>query len=250
MSADPKGWANRNMLKRLGRMKLVQEALGFLLAAYIRLVRRTNRFTFEPADLDAAIAGQTPLIVAMWHGQHLMISFAWPRSIARMAALISRHGDGGVNAAALRRLGVTPIRGSGARSAEKRGKGGASAMREMLRALDGGASVAITADIPKRARVAGDGIVLLAKLSGRPIAPTAVVTSRRFDFLSWDRASLGKPFGRGAIVVGELIHVAPDADDRAMEEARRAVEAGLDAVHARAYAKVGAADPGAGLRGD
>jgi lysophospholipid acyltransferase (LPLAT)-like uncharacterized protein len=234
------------MLKRLGRMKFVQETLGLLLAAYIGLVRRTNRFTLEPADLDGAIAGQTPLIVAMWHGQHLMISFAWPRSIARMAALISRHGDGGVNAVALRRLGVQPIRGSGAGA--KRQKGGAPAMRELLRALADGASVAMTADIPKRARVAGAGIVTLARLSGRPIAPTAVVTSRRFDFKSWDRASLGKPFGRGAIVVGELIHVAADADEAAMEEARKAVEAGLDAVHARAYAKVGAADPGAGLR--
>ncbi len=236
------------MLKRLGRMKFVQETLGLLLAAYIRLVRRTNRFVVEPADLDAAIAGQTPLIVAMWHGQHFMISFAWPRSIARMAALISRHGDGGVNAAALRRLGVAPIRGSGASTGARRRKGGVSAMREMLRALSSGASVAITADVPKRARVAGSGIVLLARLSGRPIAPTAVVTSRRFDFNSWDRASLGKPFGRGAIVVGDLIHVAGDADEQAMEVARKAVEAGLDAVHARAYAKVGAADPGSGLR--
>jgi lysophospholipid acyltransferase (LPLAT)-like uncharacterized protein len=236
------------MLKRLGRMKFVQETLGFLLALYIRLVRRTNRFAVEPPDLDAAIAGQTPLIVAMWHGQHFMISFAWPRSIARMAALISRHGDGGVNAAALRRLGVAPIRGSGASAGGTRRKGGVSAMREMLRALSGGASVAITADVPKRARVAGPGIVLLARLSGRPIAPTAVVTSRRFDFSSWDRASLGKPFGRGAIVVGDLIHVAGDADEQAMEVARQAVEAGLDAVHARAYARVGAADPGAGLR--
>ncbi|MGO8798433.1 MAG: lysophospholipid acyltransferase family protein [Roseiarcus sp.] len=236
------------MLKRLGRMRLVQEALGFLLAAYIRLVRRTNRFVIEPADLDGAIAGHTPLIVAMWHGQHFMISFAWPRSIARMAALISRHGDGGVNAAALRHLGVAPIRGSGARSPRKRHRRGASAMREMLRALSSGASVAMTADVPKRARVAGSGIVLLARLSGRPIAPTAVVTSRRFDFASWDRASLGKPFGRGAVVVGELIHVASDADEQAMERARKAVEEGLDAVHARAYAKVGAVDPGAGLR--
>jgi len=75
-----------------------------------------------------------------------------------------------------------------------------------------------------------------------------VVSSRRFDFKSWDRASLGKPFGRGAIVVGDLIHVARDADEQAMELARQAVEAGLDAVHARAYARVGAADPGAGLR--
>jgi lysophospholipid acyltransferase (LPLAT)-like uncharacterized protein len=247
--AIDKAWRIK-MLKRLGRMKFVQETLGFFLAAYIRLVRGTNRFTFEPPDLDKAIAGQTPVIVAMWHGQHFMISFAWPRSIARMAALISRHGDGGVNAAALRRLGVTPIRGSGARPGRKRDKGGVPAMREMLRALAGGASVAITADIPKQARVAGHGIVLLAKLSGRPIAPTAVVTSRRFDFKSWDRASLGKPFGRGAIVVGDLIHVAADADAQVMERARLAVEAGLDSVHARAYAKIGARDPGDGLRRD
>ena len=236
------------MLKRLGRMKFVQETLGFLLAAYIRFVRRTNRFSVEPQDVDGAIAGQTPLIVAMWHGQHFMISFAWPSSIARMAALISRHGDGGVNAVALRRLGVTPIRGSGGRADRMHHKGGVPAMREMLRALSDGVSVAMTADVPKCARVAGAGIVALARLSGRPIAPTAVVTSRRLDFRSWDRASLGMPFGRGAIVVGPLIHVAGDADDQALEEARKAVEAGLDAVHARAYAKVGAADPGAGLR--
>jgi hypothetical protein len=33
-----------------------------------------------------------------------------------------------------------------------------------------------------------------------------------------------------------------------MEAARRAVEDGLDAVHARAYAMVGSRDPGANLR--
>ena len=237
------------MLKRLGRSRFVQEALGFLLAHYLRLVQRTNRFTREPADLDAAIAGQAPIIVAMWHGQHLMISFAWPRSIVRMAALISRSVDGSAQAAALRRLGVTPVRGSTGRAERARRKGGAPALRELLRQLDSGASVALTADAAKQARVAGLGIVTLARLSGRPIFPTAVAVSRRFDFNSWDRASLGKPFGRGAIVVGEGIRVAADADDEAMEAARRAVEAGLDAVHARAYAMVGSRDPGDGVRG-
>jgi len=236
------------MLKRLGRTRVVQEALAFLLVAYIRLVRRTNRFTVEPADADALIAENAPLIVAMWHGQHFMMTFAWHRSIARVAALISRHGDGGVSAAAHRRLGVIPIRGSGGRADRMHKKGGALALREMLRALAGGASVVITADVPKRARVAGEGIVTLARMSGRPIVPTAVVTSRRFDLDTWDRGSVGKPFGRGAIVYGDLIRVPADADAAAMERARQAVEAGLDAVHARAYAKVGGVDPGAGLR--
>jgi lysophospholipid acyltransferase (LPLAT)-like uncharacterized protein len=236
------------MLKGLGRTRFVQEALGWALAFYLRLVQRTNRFTTVPEDIEAAIAGRTPLIVAMWHGQHLMISFAWPKSIPRMAAMISRHGDGGAQAAALRRLGVTPVRGSGASAERSREKGGAPALRELVRQLDSGASVAMTADVPKRARVAGVGVVTLARLSGRPIAPTAVVTSRRFQFNSWDRATLGQPFGRAVVIVGDLIDVAADADEAAMERARLAVEAGLDAVHRRAYAMVGAADPGADLR--
>lgn len=238
------------MAKAWERGSFAQEALGFLLAQYLRLVRLTNRFAREPADVDDAISGQTPVIVAMWHGQHLMISFAWPKSIVRMAALISRHEDAGPQAAALKHLGVTPVRGSGGRSTRIRQKGGAPALLALRRLLDGGASIAMTADVPKRARVAGLGIVTLARLSGRPIAPTAVVTSRRFDFNSWDRASLGKPFGHGAIVVGDLIHVPPDADDATLEAARLAVQSGLDAVHARAYAIVGARDPGADLRSE
>jgi len=235
------------MAKGMGAAWL-DEALGSLFAIYLRIVRRTNRFKREPADLDAAIAGQTPVIVAMWHGQHLMISYAWPKSIARMAALISRHADAGAQAVALRRLGVTPVRGSGGRAERSREKGGALGMLALKRLLDQGVSIAMTADVPKTPRVAGLGIVTLARISGRPIAPTAVATSRRFDFNSWDKASLGKPFGRGAVVVGDLIHVPPDADAAALEAARKAVEEGLDGAHRRAYALVGAMDPGANLR--
>jgi hypothetical protein len=121
-------------------------------------------------------------------------------------------------------------------------------MIAMMRALKEGEMVVLTADVPKIARVCGLGIVTLAQRSGRPVVPVAVVTSRRIDFRSWDRASLGLPFGRGAMVLGEPVHVAADANDEALEAARRAVEAGLDRVHARAYALVGAADPGASLR--
>ena len=111
-----------------------------------------------------------------------------------------------------------------------------------------GATVAMTADVPKIARIAGLGIVTLGRISGRPIVPVAVVTSRRIDFKSWDRASIGLPFGRGAIVIGEPIRVAANADAEAMEAARLAVQDGLDAAHARAYALIGDVDPGAHLR--
>ena len=231
-----------------GIVGFAEEAAGFALANYLRLVRRLNRFVVEPAPLEQSLGAQHPAVVAMWHGQHLMIPFARAPNMTRACAMVSRHRDAGLQAVALRRLNVEPIRGSGARGEKVREKGGAKALIALRKKLDEGATIAMTADVPKVARIAGLGIVTLGRISQRPIVPVAVVTSRRIDFNSWDRASIGLPFGRGAIVVGEPIRVAAQADAAEMEAARLAVQDGLDRVHARAYALVGAADPGAGLR--
>ncbi|HZH51524.1 MAG TPA: lysophospholipid acyltransferase family protein [Microvirga sp.] len=235
------------LVKRIARTRPVQEVLGGLVAGYLKLVQRTNRFVMEPADAYDRIGPLMPVIAAMWHGQHFMIHFA-KRPQDRAASLVSRSGDGEFNAVALRHLGVRAIRGSGARGRDVRKKGGIAAMRAMLRALDDGEMVVMTADIPKISRVCGDGIVTLAQLSGRPIVPVAVVTSRRIDFKSWDRASIGLPFGRGAMVLGDPIHVPREADAQTLETLRQQVERELDAVHERAYALVGSKDPGAKAR--
>lgn len=229
------------------KTKLAQETIGRLLAGYLRLVQRTNRITIEPPDIYDNVRPELPLIIAMWHGQHIMIPFARPDWMPA-CSLVSRHGDGGFNAVALRQLGIGAIRGSGALGKKIREKGGAGAFLAMMRRLAAGETMVLTADVPKRARIAGPGIIQLARASGRPIHPIAVVTSRRIDFNSWDRASLGLPFGRCAIVVGEAITVARQASEADCETARLALESGLDAVHARAYAIVGARDPGADLR--
>ncbi|HEX2727011.1 MAG TPA: lysophospholipid acyltransferase family protein [Beijerinckiaceae bacterium] len=236
-----------SLAKRISRSRPVQELLGFLFARYLGLVQRTNRFVTEPADAYARIGPHMPVIAAMWHGQHFMIHFA-KRPQDPAASLVSRSADGEFNAIALRHLGVRAIRGSGARGRDPRLKGGAEALRAMLRALDAGEMVVMTADVPKIARVCGEGIITLARLSGRPIVPVAVVASRRIDFASWDRASLGLPFGRGAMVLGEPIFIDRHADEAALVGARRAVEDGLDQVHERAYALLGARDPGAATR--
>lgn len=229
------------------KTRVAQETLGRLLAGYLRLVQRTNRIVFEPADIYDHVRPELPLIFAMWHGQHIMIPFARPDWMPA-CSLVSRHGDGGFNAVALRELGIGAIRGSGALGKKIREKGGASAFLAMVRRLAAGDTMVLTADVPKRARIVGPGIISLARASGRPIRAVAVVTSRRIDFDSWDRASIGLPFGRCAIVVGEPITIARDADEATQEAARLAVQASLDAVHARAYELVGSRDPGAGLR--
>jgi lysophospholipid acyltransferase (LPLAT)-like uncharacterized protein len=234
------------MLKRILRAKPVLRGAGRLMALYLKLVRRTNSFVVEPADADATVYPLTPVILAMWHGQHFMIPYA-KRPQDAAAVMISRHGDGEINAAAAEAFGLMTVRGSGAQRQDQiRKRGGMEALRAALQTLKGGATLAMTADVPKVSRVCGRGIVTLAQLSGRPIVPAAVVTSRRKDFQSWDRTSIGLPFGKGAIVFGQPISVSREADDLAIEQARLAVQTALDEVHVRAYALVGGSDPGAG----
>jgi lysophospholipid acyltransferase (LPLAT)-like uncharacterized protein len=170
----------------------------------------------------------------MWHGQHFMVPFI-KRAGHRAKALISRHRDGEINAIAAERLGIGTIRGSGDSGLRYDRKGGVGAFREMLTALAEGYNVALTADVPKVSRVAGLGIVMLARESGRPILPVAVATSRRIELDNWDRSAINLPFSRGAMVSVEPIRVPPDADDAVMEMYRLKIEAGLNAATARAY---------------
>lgn len=231
------------MIKRLGRHPLVLAAIGTALAGYLKLVYLTNRFTIEPEHVHAETQEDLPVIVAMWHGQHFMVPFAkpkhWPAKV-----MISRSADGEVNAIAARKLGLGLIRASGGRNARQiKKRGGMRGFIEAVRALREGFSIAMTADVPKGpARHAGEGIVQLAKHSGRPILPVAVATSRSIELDSWDKASVNLPFGRGSIAVGELIWVPNDTEDAALEAFRLKVEDGLNAATKRAYELVGRAN--------
>ena len=109
----------------------------------------------------------------------------------------------------------------------------------MVRALAEGYNVALTADVPKRSRVAGLGIIMLARESGRPIMPVAIATSRFIRLHNWDRTTINMPFGRGAMVGLEEIVVPADADAETMEKLRARLESHLNEVTRRAYAQVG-----------
>jgi 3-deoxy-D-manno-octulosonic-acid transferase len=135
----------------------------------------------------------------------------------------------------LRQFGISAIRGAGA-GHRRRDRGGAYALRNAVRALETGSIVAMTADVPpRRPRTAGDGIVALARLSGRPIIPVAAATSRFFVLNTWSRMTVNLPFSKLALVAGDPIFVSADASDSEIESARRLVENSLNSVTARAY---------------
>jgi lysophospholipid acyltransferase (LPLAT)-like uncharacterized protein len=219
--------------KRVAGSSSAQKTIGFLSAEYLRLVRNTSSLVVDPADFYERIGPDVPFITAMWHGQHFMMPF-FRRDPLKAKVLISRHRDGEINAIAAERLGIGIIRGSGTHGRDVHRKGGVRGFRGMLDALAEGYNVALTADVPKVSRVAGRGIVQLAQASARPIYPVAVITSRRIELNNWDRSTISLPFSRVAIAVGPAIRVAPDADDVAIENARREVEEQLNATLMRA----------------
>jgi lysophospholipid acyltransferase (LPLAT)-like uncharacterized protein len=208
--------------------------MGIGAAYYLRLVWRTTKLIVEPADAYQQLPRHVPIIVAMWHGQHFLMPFIKPPGF-RAKVLISRHRDGEINAIAAERLGIGTIRGSGSHGKNFPKKGGVLAFNEILATLKDGYNVALTADVPKVARVAGLGIVKAAQLSGRPIVPMAIATRHRIDLDNWDRTAINLPFGRGGGVAGSPIYVPADADATTLELARLAVEEALNAVTKRAY---------------
>jgi lysophospholipid acyltransferase (LPLAT)-like uncharacterized protein len=223
--------------RRIARSRGMQKSIGITAAEYLRFVWNTTRFQVEPADIYERVVPDLPVILAMWHGQHFLMPFIKLKQ-HRAKVLISRHRDGEMNAVAAERLGIGTIRGSGAHNGEFYKKGGISAFTGMLEALGDGYTVALTADVPKVARVAGMGIVKLAQASGRPIYPIAMATQRRYELKNWDRSALNLPFGRGATVVADPIIVPAHVGDAELESVRQRVEASLNAATARAYALV------------
>ena len=232
----------KKLLRNVLRSSWVQQAVGFLAAEYLRLVWLTNKFSFDPPGVYEIVEPQQPVILAFWHGQHFLTPFIKTKESHRAKVLISRHRDGEFNAIAAERLGIETIRGSGDHGSAFHRKGGVGAFKEMVRALADGYNVASTADVPKRSRVAGLGIIMLARESGRPIVPFAMATSRFIRLNNWDRTTINLPFGRGALVGIEGIFVPPDADAETMEKLRVQLETVLNEATRRAYAQVGRPD--------
>jgi len=229
----------RRLLRDTLRGSWFQRGIGFLAAEYLKFVWRTNRFTLDPPGLYERVEPQLPAIFAFWHGQHFMTPFIKTKDSHVAKVLVSLHPDGEYNAIAAERLGIGTIRGSGDHGSGFHRKGGISAYREMVRALEENYNVAMTADVPKRSRIVGLGIIMLARESGRPIMPFAMATSRYIRLNNWDRTTINLPFGRGALIGVEEVYVPSDADAEKMEELRLKLEAILNEATWRAYAMVG-----------
>ena len=232
------------LLRSITRSRGFKTAIGVVAAEYLRFVWKTNRLIVDPPNLYDMVEPDLPIIVGMWHGQHFMMPFLKqdiPQHRAKV--LISRHHDGDINAVAAERLNVGTIRGSGDHGGRFDRKGGVGAFKGMMEALNQGYNVALTADVPKVARIAGNGIIKLAEFSQRPIYAVAIATSRRVELKNWDKSAVNLPFGTIVISADGPIRVPAHADDEEVERLRASLQTRLNKLTERAYALAEGREP-------
>ncbi|WP_296999133.1 MULTISPECIES: lysophospholipid acyltransferase family protein [unclassified Thalassospira] len=204
----------------------MRSTLCWLAASYVRLMRTTGRWRTEGGDHPAHYLTEgKPFIVAFWHQRLLMMPYTW-RSVGGdrpFNMLISSHRDGEIISRTIARFDIKTIAGS-----TGKGKGGAAALRQILKALKAGEVVGMTPDGPRGPRMrASDGIIQAARMAGVPIFPLTYSASNRKVIQSWDRFILPLPFSRGVFHWGDPIFVDRKLDEENMEAKRVELENAL-----------------------
>ncbi|MAF77410.1 MAG: hypothetical protein CME60_04555 [Halobacteriovoraceae bacterium] len=147
-------------------------------------------------------------LFAIWH-QNLFQGIT-AQTGDQHVVIVSRSKDANPVAYTCRKLGHVVCRGS-SRAKDGRDKGGKVAMEEMVQVLQKGLPGAVTVDGPKGpAKEVKPGIIAMAKKSQTAIIPYAPLATSYWEFKSWDRFRLPKPFSKINISYGEPILVADE----------------------------------------
>jgi len=216
------------------RRRVVRAAVPPLAALLIRALRRSLRLRAHRREVVERFAAEDRRYIhVFWHAHLLLMVYSYVGP--RLEFLISRHRDGELIARTVARFGYVPVRGSTSR-------GGAMALRRLLRSLERGADIGFTPDGPRGpARRVQPGAVAAARLSGAPIVPVSFAAERAWELATWDRFLIPKPGTRALIAYGEPLFV---SRDEPLASAAGRLQRALDELER--FARTHAADPAVG----
>lgn len=216
--------------KKILKSSAFQAVLCQIAYLYILFVKLTSKWEIKrSAAFDKIVAEKKPFIFAFWHGRLLMIAPFSPKHV-KMNVLISLHNDGELITKVMEYFNFTMIRGSSKNQ-------GMSALKEILRVVKKGDSVAITPDGPRGPRMrVGGNIAKIAQMLDVPVIPLTYSISNAKILRSWDRFVLAKPFGKGVFIYGEPVKITKEDSS---EAARIKIENALNEITKEADNLVG-----------
>ena len=207
---------NKNLLE--GEKKLSEKititTLAFGAFSYffsLDKIERVKYINYDPLN--------KPAIYALWHGcQYGLVAIKGKDRKNTLNILISQSNDGEIIAKAVKWMGFSTIRGSHKR-------GGTNALREILKALKNGQTLAYTVDGPKGPIYkVKPGIIKIAQMSQVPIIPFVPYARPFFEVKSWDKYQLPFLFSKAVFAFGDPIYIPRDLDENQLENSRLHLE--------------------------
>lgn len=193
--------------------------LPFFLQLITKIIYFTNKKVYHyPAPMD----GEN-FILSLWHGDLLMQPFNYKtfKKNGLVKVIVSEHSDGEIIRRTVEHLGVDSLSGSSTR-------GGAKALLGAIKALQNGVDVAITPDGPKGPiHSIADGIVMIAQKTNTKILCFGSKPSTYWQFNSWDKFTIPKPFGKIDFYVSEPFLI----DGLTMEEAKEKIAKNMEKLY-------------------
>ncbi|MDX5331807.1 MAG: lysophospholipid acyltransferase family protein [Caulobacteraceae bacterium] len=229
-------------MKGLLRRPGVQAVLGWILAAYLKLILRTVRWRHvNLACVEPNLTGQEGALALFWHGRiPLCLSIApqWWRKNTK--ALISPSADGEFIAQALAHSGFPAIRMSSAKKGDTaKARAAVAGFREALTLVGGGGALVITPDGPRGPNeVIAPGALQMARRTGAPVFLMGIAAAPALQLKTWDQVMIAAPFGRGVVVWDGPFRAPADADEAAIAALGADWSARLSAATRKAEALV------------
>jgi len=186
--------------------------LPYILYFVVKFIYSTNKKVYHHPKLDD---GEAFIFVA-WHGDLLgqPQNYFQFRPKGCVKTMISHNKDGEIIAKIYSLLGTGLIRGSSS-------KGAAKALISTIKEIKSGSDVALTPDGPRGPRHSvADGVIAIAQKSGARIITLNTKPSKYWQFRSWDKFIMPKPFGKIDFYLSEPY----DIKDLEFEEARELIK--------------------------
>jgi len=212
--------------------KLLVRLVWFLVKSLISTYRVEVKNS-ELREKAKKINPKGSFVFAVWHEQvvSVMTGHAWSEPYL---ALSSRSKDGDYAAYVSEKMGFVAVRGSSRR--KNIDKGGKEALQEYIQKVNQGISGGMTVDGPRGPRQkCKPGVIIVAKETGAPVLPVAAFADRYWEFNSWDKFKIPKPFAKITMIYAEPILVNPEASPELIEEICHQVSTSLKQIELDHY---------------
>ncbi len=203
--------------KRIFKFSLSQKILAFISYIYILFVCYTSKIQIKNSELPEKLwREKKPFILALWHGQLMMIGHVW-KSKPVLNMLASSHSDG--------RFGAYIADYFNLKNISIMSKNKSPSLRKVFKMLKDGKYIGITPDGPRGPnKKVSEGIIKIAIHSKVPIIPLGFASNKNVKLKSWDSFLITYPFSKCKFVWGEPIIIPSSTKDDDLEKYKNLLE--------------------------